>query len=96
MNDIEKIVLHSIHGYRPELDALVSDWISQGVKYVGVIGLDADQIEDVIDWLCIGDGSAPYFMVTASHRPEESIHDAMSLAEQMPSEFGTSVRVIEL
>ena len=96
MNNIKKVVLHSLQGYRPELDALVADWIREGIKYVGIVGVEASRIEDAIDWLCIGDGSNAYFMLTASHGPDESFDDAMLLAGQISAEeFGTKVRVVE-
>ena len=36
MNAARRIVLHSLHGYQPELEPLVTDWIRDGVKYVGL------------------------------------------------------------
>lgn len=90
-----KIVLHSLHGYRPELDAIVAQWIQEQVKYVGIVGVDASRIEDVIDDLCVGDGSNPYFMLTAFHGPDETLQDAISLAEQLSCEFAGDVSVVE-
>ena len=90
-----KIVLHSLHGYRPALDGLVHEWIQGGVKYVGVVGLDASKIEGIIDDLCVGDGSDPYFMLTASHGPDEQLKDAVLLAEQLTDEFAGKVVVVE-
>ena len=90
-----KIVLHSLHGYRPALDGLVHEWIQEGVKYVGVVGLDASKIEDIIDDLCVGDGSAPYFMLTASHGPDEQLEEAVFLAEQLTDEFAGKAVVVE-
>ena len=90
-----KIVLHSLSGYRPELDLLVAEWIQQGVTYVGVAGVDAALIEDVIDELCVGDGSAPYSMLTASHGSDETVDDAIFLAELLTDEFSGPVTVVE-
>ncbi|MCW4456373.1 hypothetical protein OK348_16455 [Flavobacterium sp. MXW15] len=90
-----KIVLHSLHGYRPELDSLVAGWIEEGVKYVGVVGVDAAWIEDAIDSMCVGDGSAPYFMLTASHGPDETLADAVFLAEQLSGDLSGTATVIE-
>ena len=90
-----KIVLHSIKGYRPELDALVAGWIQEGVKYVGVVGVHASYVEDMIDELCVGDGTDPYFMLTASHGLDETLADAIFLAEQL-SDLGDRVDVVEL
>jgi len=90
-----KIVLHSLHGYRPELDAIVAQWIQERVGYVGVVGIDASRIEDVIDELCVGDGSNSYFMLTASHGSDETLQDAILLAEQLSGELAGDVRVVE-
>ncbi len=94
MPNPRKIVLHSLHGEQPGLAALVADWIAEGVTYVGVVGVDAERIEDLIDDLCVGDGSAPYFMLTAAHGPDESLEDAVFLAELLSDEFAGPVRVI--
>ena len=90
-----KIVLHSLHGYRPELDAIVAQWIQEQISYVGVVGIDASRIEDAIDDLCVGDGSNPYFLLTASHGPDETLQDAIFLAEQLSGELAGNVRVVE-
>ena len=90
-----KIVLHSLHGYRSELDAIVVQWIQERVGYVGVVGIDASMIEGIIDELCVGDGSNSYFMLTASHGPDETLQDAVLLAEQLSGELAGDVRVVE-
>ena len=96
MSAPRKIVLHSLRGYQADLESLVASWIDDGVKYVGVVGVDAVRIEDAIDELCVGDGSAPYFMLTASHGPEETLEDAVLLAEQLSDEFAGPATVVEL
>ena len=90
-----KIVLHSLHGYRPELDAVVTQWIQERVGYVGIVGVDASRIEGIIDDLCVGDGSNSYFMLTASHGPDETLQDAIFLAEQLSGELAGNVHVVE-
>ena len=57
MTSIKKVVLLSRQGYRRALDMLVAAWIQEGIRYVGVVGVDASKIEDIIDELCVGDGS---------------------------------------
>jgi len=76
-----KIVLNSTSGLRPGLNALVAEWMRERVRYVGVIGVDAEDIRDAIDWLCIGDGTDPYDMLTASHVEPETLGDAIAFAE---------------
>ncbi len=87
-------MLHSLSGYRPELDDLVRSWIESGITFVGVVGQDAAQLEDAIDELCLGDGSSPYFMLTSSHS-DESLQDAIEFAELLSDEFSGPVRVVE-
>ena len=96
MQSPPKIVLHCPTGYRTELQALVDEWMRAGVRYVGVVGEEASQVEDMIDELCVGDGSAPYFMLTAFHAPPASLGDAIEFAEQLGEEQGGAVQVIVL
>jgi hypothetical protein len=90
-----KIVLHSVGGSRSELTALVGGWIADGVGYVGVVGKDAAAIEDEIDSLCIGNGSDPYFILTAAHGSDETLKDAIFLAEKISTVTGP-VSVVEV
>ena len=83
MTTARKLVLHSKTGLRPGLDVLVTGWIDEGVRYVGVVGADAEDIVDAIDWFCIGDGTAPYEMLTAAHTPPDTLDDAIALVSQV-------------
>ncbi len=89
-----KVVLHSTSGYRPELDELVRDFIRDGVAFVAVVGVDASRVEDIVDELCVGDGSEPYEMLTSFHE-DESLEEAVAFAESLSDEFGSSVQVVE-
>ncbi|GAB2499798.1 hypothetical protein [Arenimonas alkanexedens] len=95
MDAPRKIVLHSLGGSRSHLPELVGTWIAEGVGYVGVVGEDAAEIEDEIDGLCIGDGTNSYFLLTASHGTDETLQDAIQLAEQIATVAGT-IAVVEL
>ena len=92
MATARKIVLHSKSGLRPGLDELVAEWIREGVQYVGVVGVDAADLAEAIDWFCIGDGSNPYDMLTAAHEDPETMDDAMALATQI--DFPGEVSVV--
>jgi len=37
---VKKIVLHCPRGYQPQLDALVEEWMRDGVVFVGAVGKD--------------------------------------------------------
>lgn len=89
-----KIGLHSVQGYRPEFNAIVEQWFQQRVSYVGVLGIDASRLEDIVNELCNGDGSNLYFMLTASHCPDETIEDASCSARQLSGEFAGDVGVV--
>ncbi|MHB8744736.1 MAG: hypothetical protein ACYC9L_16685 [Sulfuricaulis sp.] len=94
MPAIRKIVVHSLSGYRPEFDALVQSWIREGINYVGIAGIDASKLEDIVDEICVGNGVEPYFMLTASHAGEP-LSAAVALADQLTGEYAGPVRVIE-
>lgn len=81
----KKIVLHCPGGYQPQLDTLIEEFITDGVKFVGVVGPDCAKIEDIIDELVVGDGGRDAFILTSSH-PEESVADAVTFAEHLSFE----------
>ncbi len=56
----------------PEVLALfVERCIAEEVELICVVGPEADEIEDEIDWLIVGDGSnANRFIVTTAHSNE--------------------------
>lgn len=54
-----------------------------GVQYVGVVGVDAEDIVEAIDWFCIGDGCNPYDMLTAAHTDPETMDDAIAFARRI-------------
>jgi hypothetical protein len=91
---LRKIVLHSLAGYRPELDGLVQQFIVDGVIYVGVVGVDASRIEDIIMELCVGDGSAPYQMLNSFHE-NETLPEVVAFAQSLTGEYAGDVQVVE-
>ena len=86
-------VPHSLSGYRPEFDNLVQGWIRDGVNCVGVVGVDAASLEDIVGELCVDDGArGPYSMLTASH-PGERLSEALELANVLTGEYAGPVQV---
>jgi hypothetical protein len=73
---------------------LVEEFKSAGVIYIGVVGVDASLIEDIIDELCVGDTSNVYDMLTSSH-PNETLEEAVQFAVNLKLEFVGEVQVIE-
>ena len=95
MSYAAKVVLHAPSGVTPRLGLLVGEFIRDEVRFVGVVGKDCARIEDLIDELCVGDGSNPYGMLTSSH-PGESPHQAVEFARSLTGEFVGEVQVVEL
>jgi phosphoheptose isomerase len=95
MEFARKIVLHSTKGYRPELDELIEKFKANGVIFVGVVGVDASRMEDIIDELCVGNGTGtPYEMLTSAHEGE-SVEEAMNFANQLTGEFSGESQLVE-
>ena len=91
-----KIVLHCPTGYKLRLDALVEDFIRDGVRFVGVVGKDCAKVEDIIDELVVGEGDRDYHLLTSSH-PGESVAEVIEFARSLTLECeGQDVQVVEL
>jgi len=96
MNYSQKLVLHCPVGYRMGLDALIEQFVADGVKFVGVVGQDCNLIEDIIDELVVGDGTDPTrFLLTSSH-PGESIEDVVEFARYVSSAGDGEAQVVTL
>lgn len=67
-----KIVLVSAAGYRPERDnAFLRDLLAARIEIFCVVGVDAEEWEDALDWSCIGeDGLGENVIITTSHKDE--------------------------
>jgi hypothetical protein len=91
----KKIVLHCPRGYEPRLDALVEEFIRDGVAFVAVVGPGCAKVEDIIDELVVGDGSRDYDLLTSSH-PEETIAQAVEFAHSLTGDFRGEVEILEL
>ena len=80
MSYAQKVIIHSKSGANNTLEALVEQFISDGVRFVAVAGKDCELIEDIIDEIVVGDGSDnTRFILTSSH-PGESLEEVMQFA----------------
>ncbi len=95
MANMRKIVVHSTSGLDRDISDLARGWVSEGVKFIVVVGRDASELEEAIDWVCIGDGTDSYEMLTASLGAEEGISDALELAATISDEYGESTSIVE-
>ena len=91
-----KIVLHCRSSQRPDLEPLVEAFLRDGVKFVGVVGVDASHVEDIIDEIVVGDGTnSERFILTSSHE-NESLAEAVEFARSLSSEYSGEVQVVEV
>jgi hypothetical protein len=91
---LAKVVLHCPAGLHGGLEQLVQAFIRDGVTFVAVAGKDASLIEDIIDEVCVGDGTQPYSMLTTSH-PGESLAAVVEFAQSLNLEFVGPAEVVE-
>jgi hypothetical protein len=91
-----KIVLHCRSHRTANLDELVETFLRDGVRFVGVVGVDASFVEGVIDAIVVGDESdGRRFILTSSH-PNESVEDAIEFARSLKGEYAGEVQVVEV
>lgn len=77
---LSKVVLQLPLSAPDKLAAFVEECVADGVELICVAGPMADEIEDQIDWLVVGDGSdAGRFIVTTAH-PDEPLDRVISFA----------------
>jgi len=90
------IVLHSPVSDEAKLRRFVEQCILECVELIAIVGPGCAELENEIDWLVIGDGSADArFVVTSSH-PEESIDDVLEFAAGWRSKTPGCVQEVKL
>jgi hypothetical protein len=96
MHYAPKVVLNCRDGYRVELDAIVEQFLVDGVRFVAVAGSDCSRVEDIIDELVVGDGAdESRFILTSSH-PGEPLGDVIEFVRTSISEPAGEPQVVEL
>ncbi len=91
-----KIVLHCPSGYKLRLDAMVEQFLSDGVVFVGVVGQDCSQVEDIVDELVAGDGSIDGRTILTSSHEGESLEDAVQFAQSLTGDYAGEVQIVQL
>lgn len=76
-----KIILHSPVSDERLLEYFVEECLRDRVSLIAVVGPDSARLEDLIDWIVVGDGyDSDRFVCTTSH-PEESFADVVNMVE---------------
>lgn len=88
MTFAQKIVLHCPHGYRMGLDALVRQFVADGVKYVGVVGENVDEVSDIIIEILAADRASPKPFIAVSLHHDESVSEVVEFARVAMTDMG--------
>jgi hypothetical protein len=94
--NIEKFVLiRSVTGEVTRLDEIVAGFIRDGIWGVSVFGEKCVEIEDLVDAICVGDASEPYFLWTRSH-PDEPFEEVVEFLTGMAGHENDGIRIVEI
>lgn len=74
------VVLHSTRGYHESLDALVEQFLADGVQLVAVWGIDCERVEDIIDELVVGEATDPDRDLMTSSHADTPLDEVMTFA----------------
>ena len=77
------------------IDALVEEFVRDGVKLVAVVGTDCEKVETIIDELVVGEATDPSrFILTSSH-PGESLEEVLAFVHSLSAEYSGKVQIVE-
>lgn len=91
-----KIVLHCPTGYHTELDALVEQFLADGVKLIVCAGADCALVSDIIGELVVGDGTDPSRFIRRAAQPEQTLEEAVAFARLVSSAGDGEPQVVVL
>ncbi|WP_017963253.1 hypothetical protein [Rhizobium leguminosarum] len=91
-----KIVLHSPLSDEALLTGFVEQCLAEGVSLLAIVGPGANDLEERVDWMVVGDGSDPKrFLCTTSH-PDEPLDDVLNLAKAWEADPDDNVEQVFL
>ncbi len=79
------------------MDAMVEDFIRDGVSLVAIVGKDCDKVEEMIDELIVGDESDDSSYILTSGHSGEMMDEVIAFSRSLTGEYsGNEVQVVEL
>ena len=88
-----RVILSLPLSHPDRLANFVERCLTEGVEFLAICGPGADEIEDYVDELVVGDGSDPErFLLTSSH--PEGVPGALELLSEMHPD--TPYQVVEI
>jgi len=91
-----KIILHSPVSDERLLDQFVENCLRDKVSLIAVVGPGCERIEELIDWIVVGDGSDAERYVTTSSHPGEPLGDVLEFVECWEMERGDPLQEVRL
>lgn len=92
----KKIVLHCPNGVPLNMAEVATQFVLDGVMFVGAVGPACREIEDIVDDASVSAGSPERnFILTSSH-PNQSVQEAVEFAQDLGGEYEGPVQVVEL
>lgn len=91
-----KIILHSPVSDERLLDAFVEQCLRDDVSLIAVVGPGCARLEDVIDWIVVGDGSDPARFVCTTSHPDEPFDDVVNMVECWELERGDPYQEVRM
>jgi hypothetical protein len=95
------IVLKSSRPYSSEYDPLLIGFIEQGIDLFAVTGVDCEEWEEAMDWICVDldiSGKLPDAFCNTTSHPGQSLEEVIAFAKQWCSLNGwpEQISVVEI
>ena len=91
-----KIILHSPVSDEDLLDDFVEQCLRDEVSIIAVFGPGSRRVEDIIDEIVVGDGSAPERFVCTTSHPDEPLEDVLNMLKHWEMERGDPIQEVRL
>jgi len=78
------------------LAPFVEDCLADNVSLIAVHGEDCERIEDLIDWVIVGDGTDEHRHITTSSHPGETLEEVLEFAAFWRVNADGPTRVVRL
>jgi hypothetical protein len=91
-----KIILHSPLSDEQLLGVFIENCLRDEVSLIAVIGPDCERVEEMIDWIVVGDGSEADRYVTTSSHPDEPLGDVIEFVQCWESERSDPYQEVQL
>jgi len=91
-----KVILISSTQYSTEHDEILKSLIKRKIVLFCAVGVDCENWEEALDWLCIGkNGEGTHIINTTSH-PGETLEEVKDFAKAWETEDESDIQIIEI